>query len=109
MSTISYRDWDMFVNKLFYDAGSTYDGYFECLILPTLMSHQTVEFIAERFYMQFGKIFPEQNPPANPNVVRDRMFTNDGQICIKSYDRLNTKQDPWDVVKGIIYTNWSKH
>lgn len=102
MSAISYRDWDMYVNRLFYDKGETHSGYFECIILQTLMSQQTVEFIAENFYLQSGNIYPEQNPPANLGVVQNRMLTNDGQICIKSYEGLDTQQNPWEIIKGIL-------
>ncbi|MCP9848118.1 hypothetical protein KBY86_14650 [Synechococcus sp. Lug-A] len=90
MSALSYRDWDVWINSTYYD-GRTYDGYFELTIVGTLMVPQTLEYLAESYEVrqrQFTRV-----ARANPDIVRQTMHTEEGNLCLRVYDRLDTNAD----------------
>ncbi|MCK5110781.1 MAG: hypothetical protein KAQ94_04595 [Arcobacteraceae bacterium] len=96
MSSLSYRVWDTWKNSLYFEENKIYNGYYECIIEPTLMAHQTVEFIIEKyeirdFIFQIISSYPAQ-------FKNSIMFTQEGELCLKIYTNFNTS----DNVKNIV-------
>lgn len=90
MSALSYRDWDIWTNSTYYD-GRTYDGYFELTIAGTLMVPQTLEYLAETYEVRHGRF--TRVARANPDVVRQAIHTEEGNLCLRVYDRLDSNAD----------------
>ncbi len=91
MSSISYRTWEYWINKEFFDTQETYHGWFECIIAPTLMATQTVEFVIEQYEIrdfQFTSISPYP-----PQYKQQLMYTNENELCLKIYTSFDTTQD----------------
>lgn len=90
MSALSYRDWDVWTNSTYYD-GRTYDGYFELTIVGTLMVPQTLEYLAESYEVRQGQFIKVAR--ASPDIVRQVMHTEEGNLCLRVYERLDTNAD----------------
>lgn len=87
MSSISYRTWEYWINKEFFDTEETYHGWFECIIAPTLMATQTVEFVIEQYEIRdFQFTSPSQ-------YKQQLMYTNENELCLKIYTSFDTTQD----------------
>ena len=88
MSALSYRSWDIWINTSFVTGVNIYNGYYECAILNTLMVPQSIEFLVEKYEIrnrQFVNItFP------SPEIIKQVMTTEDGQLCLRIYEQLDT-------------------
>lgn len=60
MNSISYRKWDFWLNQTIIDEFEHFNGFFECVLTPTLMSMQTVEFLYENFEFNLRDEYPER-------------------------------------------------
>lgn len=56
MSAVSNRKWEYWINKSFFDKEFSDSGCFECILVPTLMTPQTVEFLSENFQIELNTI-----------------------------------------------------
>lgn len=90
MSALSYRDWDIWTNSTYFD-GRKYDGYFEFTIVGTLMVPQTVEYLTTLYELRSGQFTKVE--ATNPDIVRQAMHTEEGNLCLRMYDRLDTNAD----------------
>lgn len=48
MSSIGFREWEIWTNQSWFGTDQELDGYYYLVITPTLMAHQTLEFIREK-------------------------------------------------------------
>lgn len=99
MSSLSYRSWDIWINTSFFSDEKTYDGYFECTILNTLMVPQSIEFLAERFEIRNRNFVNISFPP--PEIVKQVTTTEEGQLCLRLYEQLDTTTTPELVIQSI--------
>jgi len=99
MSSLSYRSWDIWVNTSFFSEGRSFDGYFECTILGTLMVPQTIEFLAERYEIQHRTFRDIASPPSE--IIKQTTITEEGNMCIRLYEPLDTSLPLSDTIKGI--------
>lgn len=99
MSSLSYRSWDIWTNTSFFNEGEIFDGYFECTILSTLMVPQTIEFLAERYEIQNRRLRNIASPP--PAIIKQTTITEEGNLCIRLYESLDTSLPFSDTIKNI--------
>ncbi len=80
MSVIGYREWEIWVNQSAYEKNKIYNGWFECVLLATNMTYQTIEFLAENYEIYIDGIRNIGRAPAeinsNINFERRRSFIN---------------------------------
>lgn len=87
MSALSYRSWDIWINTSFFNGQNTYDGYYECTILNTLMVQQSIEFLVEKYKIHnrcFNITFQSSE------IVKQVTTTEEGQLCIRVYETFDT-------------------
>jgi hypothetical protein len=99
MSALSYRTWDIWVNSGFYESSRQLEGYFECSIVPVGMVPQTVEFLAESFEIRVRRLLPIDR--AHPEIIRQAITSEDGQLCIRLYESLDTGVDKNELIEGV--------
>lgn len=99
MSSISYRSWDIWINLTFFEREDKYDGYYACTIFPTLMTQQTIVFLAENYDIHKENFIEIQKPPAH--IVTQNIIDSEGQLSIKIYDVLDTRVPPIDNIKRL--------
>lgn len=99
MSALSYRTWDIWVNSGFYESDQQLDGYFECSVVPVAMVPQTVEFLAESFEVRARRLLPIGR--ARPEIIRHAITSEDGQLCIRLYESLDTSVDKNELIEGV--------
>ena len=99
MSTLSYRNWDLWLNTGYFAEGQTYDGYFECVVINSLMVSQSVEFLAESqsiVMRQFVDV-----APVPIEFVRECTHTAEGERCVRMYELLDTSKDVKHTVEDV--------
>jgi len=100
MSVLSYRTWDTWINTRHFTSNVVHRGYYECTIIQSLMAHQTVEFLAEKFEIRDGNFVSIQiGPPAS---VQQSITSGDGFLCIKLYDELDTNDELEKEIERVI-------
>ena len=100
MSVLSYRSWDIWLNSSYFDSKKVYSGYFECTILDALMVRQTLEFIAEKYEIRRGRF---QNIASSPaEIIRQTITTEEGNLCLKLYDELNTNDGLREIIDKVL-------
>lgn len=100
MGYISFRNWNFWINKDYFIADELFQGYFECIILPTLMVQQTVEFLTEDFLIGFNSIQKKQRAPRN--IVAIEMTSSDGLLCIKIREKLDTSIPLEEIIGSVL-------
>ena len=91
MSTLAYRDWDLWLNTGYFAGGQIYDGYFECVVMDSLMVSQSVEFLAERQNI-CNRLFVDV-APVPIQFVQQSTRTPEGERCIRMYESLDTSKE----------------
>jgi len=99
MSSLSYRSWDIWTNSEYFIESQVFAGYFECTIIGTLMVPQTIEFLTERFEIRDRKFCSISTPP--PEIIKKTTVTEEGNICIRLYESLDSSLNNLDIIKGI--------
>lgn len=99
MSSLSYRSWDIWANTEYFSESQVFDGYFECTIIGTLMVPQTIEFLTERFEIRQKTFRSISTPP--PEIIQKTTVTEEGNICIRLYEPLDTSVNTLDTIKDI--------
>lgn len=99
MSALSYRSWDIWLNTSFFKDGDTYQGYYECTILDTLMIRQTVEFLVEAYEVR-NRVFTNITRPT-PEIIKQITTTEEGQLCVRLYEPLDASQAPDLAIESI--------
>lgn len=100
MSSISYRTWEYWINKECFDTKKTYYGWFECIIAPTLMATQTVEFLIEQYEIKDFQFTQISTYP--PQYKQQLMYTNENELCLKIYTSFDTTQDVKLIIDKVI-------
>lgn len=88
MSIINIRDWEIWTNYRIFKNDENYQGYYECSIAPTLMAHQTVEFLAEKFEIRRDNIINVSEPPID--IIKSSTTSEEGMLAIRIYDTYNS-------------------
>jgi hypothetical protein len=88
MSALSYRSWDIWINTSFFNGQNTYDGYYECTILNTLMVQQSIEFLVEKYEIRNRHFCNITFQPSE--IVNQVTTTEEGQLCIRVYESFDT-------------------
>lgn len=99
MSTLAYRDWDLWLNTGYFSGVQTHDGYFECVVLDSLMVRQSIEFLAERQYILNRQFVDVPHSPIE--IVQQSTRTAEGERCIRMYEQLETSIDIKETLEGI--------
>ncbi|MEX3926190.1 hypothetical protein AB4Y36_19475 [Paraburkholderia sp. BR10936] len=55
MSSLSYREWDIFINERAKTSGGAITGRYQCVVPAFLMSRQTIGFLAEGFELRYPR------------------------------------------------------
>lgn len=100
MSSIAYRDWNIWINKFYFDSGEEYSGFYECVLLPTLMTQQTIEYLAENYDIYMDNIVHVSKPSLN--IITKCIHTQEGNLCLRIYGNLNTKNSIENIIHNII-------
>jgi hypothetical protein len=99
MSSLSYRTWEIWKNSTYFEKNEIYNGWYECVIESSLMAHQTIEFIIEKFEIRdFNFITISSFPDQYKNNI---MFTQERELCLKIYTSFNNSDDTKIIVKKI--------
>ncbi len=89
MNSISYRKWDFWLNQTIIDEFEHFNGFFECVLTPTLMSMQTVEFLYENFEFNLRDEYPERVKRGIDSTLRfagdlkQYIINENNELCIK--------------------------
>lgn len=102
MGEVSYRKWDIWVNYKFYMEPMKLSGYYECILIPALMVHQTVEFLAEQYKIKLREIVSIQR--VSNNTAKIKITSKEGNLCIKIFDTLDTGCDVEETIRDVILT-----
>lgn len=99
MSSISYREWEIWKNSDHFETYQTFDGYYECQIIPTTMAIQTVEFLIEKYEIRNFN-FNIINPfPREYN--HSFMYNNEGELHLKLYSSFINTDNIKDKIEEI--------
>ena len=90
MSDVSFRNWDIWINKRYFDKNEIIGGFFECILMPSLMVSQTVEFLTNGLQISLDKAVETQN--ASPNTIAAQMTSIDGKLCLKMSGTVDTSK-----------------
>jgi hypothetical protein len=63
------------------------------------MSYQTIEFLTENFNINKDSFIEIQRPPEH--IVKESIIDNEGQLCLRIYDVLDTRVPPIDNIKRL--------
>lgn len=102
MGDISYRNWDIWVNKRVFDTGGVCGGFFECILLPSLMVSQTVEFLTNGIQIYINKAIQTQTAP--PNIIASEMTSIDGKLCLKMSGSIDTGKSIEETIASVLET-----
>jgi hypothetical protein len=100
MSSINYRKWDLWLNTDYFNEAKVYGGYFECLLIPSLMVPQTIEFLTERYQILRNRFINIQRPSSE--LTHQIMLSTDGQLCLKIYQDLDTSINIHETIENVI-------
>lgn len=100
MDSISYRKWDIWMNIALLQQKKEYSGYFECVITPTLMAQQTVEFLEENYNLKNGEIHEKIN--SFTDYSPQFLYNERGELCIKLYNSLNPNEIGEFLIKKVL-------
>ena len=102
MGAVSNRKWDFWINKAYFDGSFSESGVFECILVPTLMTPQTVEFLSERFTIGLKDVFITSR--SSREFVEMNMRSIDGLLCLKLRDTFHSDCNLDDLIKSILET-----
>lgn len=88
MSTLAYRTWHLWLNTGFFSEGKTFAGYFECVVIDSLMVNQSVEFLADCQNIINRQLV--EVAPTPTEFLRQIITTNEGERCVRLYESLDT-------------------
>lgn len=100
MNSIFYREWDIWENIIRRNTRDEIRGHFECMILPTLMSQQTVEFLAEQYMIRRNGVTKCQ--PCPPGFAKNQIISQEGQLCLKIYDSVRHDEEIKTIILQIL-------
>ena len=100
MSAVSNRKWEYWINKSFFDKEFSDSGCFECILVPTLMTPQTVEFLSENFQIELNTM--RQIARNTQQSVAVNMRSIDGQLCLKIRDVFHSNCDMDKLINSIL-------
>lgn len=84
MSSIKYREWDIFINNDILNQEIKIYGYFECVIFNTIMVKQTLEFLNKNFKIDQNKIIKINSNI--PEIYYPQLIINrDGELYLRIY------------------------
>lgn len=88
MDSISYRKWERWKNESLLEENESFNGYFECVLTPTLMVHQTLEFLSENFQFSLDSSFSLNvinvaKPPIE--IVNSIIVNQNNELCLRIY------------------------
>ena len=81
----------MWVNSEYFAKKKTYPGYYECLLLDTLMVRQSIEFLAEKYEIHNESFIEIQTPPLD--IIKKTTTSKEGSLCLRIYDNLDTNKN----------------
>lgn len=102
MGEVSYRKWDIWAKMSYYKVPRQLPGCYECILVPALMVHQTVEFLAEQYEIGVKQIHVTGR--ISNDIAKIKITSLDGNLCIKIRDTLDTSRDIEDVIREILLT-----
>jgi hypothetical protein len=102
MSDVSNRNWVFWINKNAFDSKNKYYGTFECLLIPSLMAQQTVDFLESGYQIGIKSITENKGVAS----IDSRLYLSeiDGAFCLKIHDWLDTTIPIEKIVADIIST-----
>ena len=102
MSDVSNRSWDYWINKAFFESENKYMGKYECILIPSLMAQQTVEFLENGYQIGIKKIIKTQPVEyVDPSQYASMI---DSAFCLKVRDYLDTTESVETIVSDILAT-----
>ncbi|NTU46343.1 hypothetical protein HGA88_01835 [Candidatus Roizmanbacteria bacterium] len=90
MSTIKYRDWEIWTNIDFFDEPKIIDGYYLIRFTPALMQEQTIEFLREKVELIRQNVFSINNKLLPYLSV---FLSFEDKYCINKHEQLNNQSD----------------
>lgn len=102
MGAVSNRKWDFWINKAYFDGIFSDSGFFECVLVQTLMTPQTVEFLSERFTIGSKDVLITSR--SSREFVEMNMRSVDGLLCLKIRDTFHSDCNLDDLIKSILET-----
>lgn len=102
MGAVSNRKWDFWINKAYFDGIFSDSGFFECVLVQTLMTPQTVEFLSERFTIGSKDVLITSR--SSREFVEMNMRSVDGLLCLKIRDAFHSDCNLDDLIKSILET-----
>lgn len=99
MSTIKYRDWEIWTNNDFFNASKIIDGYYLVRLTPSLMQEQTIEFLKEKIefirqgvFSITGKLLPYLSV----------FLSFEEKNCINKHENFNNQSDIKQLLNQIL-------
>lgn len=100
MSAVSNRKWEYWIKKSYFESDYCDNGIFECIVIPTMMASQTVEFVTENFNMFLDGIVASRQ--TERKSIEINMTSDEGCLCIKIRGFLHTKSNLHEVINTIL-------
>lgn len=91
MSTLDYRDWELWLNSEYFKEVQSIDGYFECVLHNSLMVNQSVVFLAEDYEILNRQLVKVDRRPQE--VTLKDIQTSEGELCIRLYELLDLSKE----------------
>ena len=101
MDSISYRKWEVWINSTMFEENNEFDGYYECVITPTLMVQQTLEFLYENFRFRFDGEFKLEKINCPPKeVILGEMINQYNEMCLRIWGKFKRT----DCINSVIFS-----
>lgn len=86
MDSISYRKWEIWANTTLFEEHDSFRGYYECILTPTLMTPQTLEFLYENYELRLGQNL-ELVAIVRPSkeIIQMQMLNQFNELCLRIY------------------------
>lgn len=91
MSTLDYRDWELWLNSEYFKEVQSIDGHFECVLHNSLMVNQSVVFLAEAYEILNRQLVKVDRRPQE--VILKDIHTSEGELCIRMYELLDLSKE----------------
>lgn len=99
MSTIKYRDWEIWTNNDFFEESKIIDGYYLIRFTPSLMQEQTIEFLREKIELIRQNLFSINN---NLLPYLSVFLSFEDKNVINKHERLNNQSNIKQLLNQIL-------
>lgn len=102
MSSISYRDWEIWINKSYFDSQQVLNGYFRLNLVPAIMLDQTLEFFGDLVEEVRRGDFKIDNQVKNYLNPTFSSSDSDSPLTIRKFEQLDTSKDLSEIISRLL-------